>query len=83
LARIASDINQRHLQTVVLNAIEQHARDHRRRLDELQDLIARADNVKICDDLKMWFIGHVVGEEAQVKTILQSTYHLSEAAILA
>ena len=78
LARVASDIAQRHLQTVVRLAIERHAREHRRRLDQLHRLVARPDHLEIGDELKAWFIGHVVGEEAQIKTILQSTYHLGE-----
>jgi hemerythrin-like metal-binding protein len=78
LTRVASEIAQQHLQTVVRLAIERHAREHRQRLDGLHRLVARPGHLEICDELKVWFIGHVIGEEAQVKTILQSTFHLGE-----
>jgi hemerythrin-like metal-binding protein len=80
LARIAAKIDQKHLQTVVRLAIEQHAREHRRQLDKLQDMVMRTDDHEICESLKSWFVDHVVREDAQVKTILQSTSHMLEAS---
>jgi hemerythrin-like metal-binding protein len=79
LARVASEIGQQQLRAMVRIAIQQHAREHRQRLDELQRLVARPDHLKFCDELKTWFVGHMVREEAQVKTILQSAYRLGEA----
>ena len=77
LARIAAEISQRHLQTEVWLAIEQHARQHRQQLDKLQDLVACTDDHEICEMLKLWYVEHVVREEAEVKAILQSTSHKS------
>ncbi len=76
LARVATGIDRQHLSTVVRYAIDQHAREHRRELEELHELNKRADDLKTCDALKTWFVTHAVGYEAQVKTILQSSNHL-------
>jgi hypothetical protein len=73
-------IDQKHLQTVVRLAIEQHAREHRRQLDKLQDLVACIDDHEICEKLKLWFVDHVVREDDQVKSILQSSSHMVEAS---
>ena len=85
LAKVASEINQHHLRTVVQTAIEQHRRSHRwelNRLDELAQRLraskTRSDDVRLCDELKTWFVNHTIGQESQVKTILQSTRHLGE-----
>ena len=79
LARIASEIDHQHLQTVVRGAIEQHAREHRHRLQELRKQPTEcADVFGFCEELKTWFVNYAVGCEAKVKTILQSTHHLSE-----
>jgi len=80
LARIGSEVAQQHLRTVVRLAAEQHAREHRQRLNELHHLVMRRGHLTICDELTTWFIGHAVWEEAQVKTILQTTDHLGEAS---
>lgn len=80
LARIAAEIDQRHLQTVVRHAIGQHAWAHRRELDMLQDLVGCTDNRELCEKLKSWFVYHVIREDAQVKTILQSTSHMAAAS---
>ena len=85
LHQIEVEIDQHHLQTVVHIAIEDHARSHRRSLDALHRLMERArgasagDDTRICQELKSWFVDHAIRQEAQVKTILQSTRHLSEA----
>lgn len=80
LAQIASEIDHQHLQTVVRIAIEQHTREHRRRLDELQKKsITRSDTLKLGEELKAWFVNHAIGCEAKVKAILQSTHHIGEA----
>ncbi len=83
LTRIASEIDQQHLKTVMRNAIEQDTREHRRQLEELRELnklqessTIRNGDLKLCDALKTWFVTHAVGYEAQVKTILQSSHHL-------
>ena len=85
LARIASEIDQQHLHTVVQSAVEQHARMHRWELYKLHKLVENARASKgqlqhptLCDNLKTWFIDHAVGPEAQVKTILQSTHHFDQ-----
>lgn len=85
MARIASEIDQHQLRTVVQIAIEQHARAHHRELDTLNKVAASlrsskrlTDELKVCDELKTWFVDHVIGPEAQVKTILQSTRHLDQ-----
>jgi len=85
LHRIESEIEQQHLRTVIHNAIEEHARAHRLGLDALVRLVERAraarsceGSAAVCHELKSWFVEHAVGEEAQVKTILQSTRHLAE-----
>jgi len=84
LHRIEVEIDLHHLQTVVHIAIEDHARSHRRSLDALHRLMERArgasagDGPRLCQELKSWFVDHAIGQEAQVKTILQSTRHLSE-----
>ena len=85
LAQVASEINQHHLRTVVQTAIELHSRSHHRELNKLDELTeklraskARSESIKLCDELKTWFIDHTVGQETQVKTILQSTRHLGE-----
>jgi len=85
LHQIEVEIDQHHLQTVVHIAIEDHARSHRRSLDALHRLMEKArganagDGPRLCQELKSWFVDHAIGQEAQVKTILQSTRHLSEA----
>lgn len=78
LARIATGIDQKHLYTVVRYAIAQHAREHHRYLDDLQDLVGCTDDHALCEKLKAWFVDRVVRDDAQVKTILQSTSHLGE-----
>ena len=80
LARIGAGIDHRHLHTVVRYAIERHAREHRRKLDELRDLVESTDDREAGEKLKSWFVHHVIREDAQVKTILQSTSHLVEAS---
>ncbi len=82
LRRIVTEIEQNHLRTVVHIAIEDHTRSHRLGLAALKRLIERwrhatARNGETpCPELKSWFVDHAVEEEAQVKTILQSTRHL-------
>lgn len=85
LHQIEVGIEQRHLQTVVHAAIEEHVRSHRHGLEALHKLVERwrassldGDDAKLCDELKSWFIAHAIGQETQVKTILQSTRHLSD-----
>jgi hypothetical protein len=49
-------------------AIELHTREHRRRLDELQKKsITRSGTLKLCEELKAWFVNHAIGCEAKVK----------------
>ena len=79
LARIAAEISQKHLQAEVWLAIEQHVRQHRRQLDKLQGLVACTDDREICEMLKLWYVEHVVREDAEVKAILQSS-HVVDAA---
>jgi|SRR5579859_6554957 len=79
LARIAAEIDQKHLQTVVRLAIAQHASAHHEDLNKLQGLAAGTDNYEICEELKSWFVDHAIREDAQVKTILQATSHVVEA----
>jgi len=85
LHRIETEIEQSHLRTVVHTAIEDHACSHRLGLDHLHKLVEKARAVGvggwtgICDEVKSWFVDHSIGEEAQVKTILQSTRHFAES----
>jgi hemerythrin-like metal-binding protein len=85
LHAIGSEIDQHHLQTVVRTAIEQHAQEHQRCLGALHKLVDKwrttsdGEGSMLCDKLKSWFIGHAVGSESQIKTILQSTRHLSDS----
>ncbi len=84
LHRIETEITQNHLRTVVHIAIDDHARSHRLGLDALHRLVEKWRSASAghgpapCDQLRSWFVEHAVGEEAQVKTILQSTRRLAE-----
>lgn len=79
LARIAAEISQKHLQAEVWLAIEHHVRQHRRQLNKLQGFVACTDDREICEMLKLWYVEHVVREDAEVKAILQSS-HLVDAS---
>jgi hemerythrin-like metal-binding protein len=84
LHRIETEIEQNHLRTVVHIAIEEHARSHQLGLAALHRLAEKwrqataGNGATPCHELKSWFVDHAIGEEAQVKTILQSTRHLAE-----
>ncbi len=83
LHRIEAEIKLHHLQTVVQIAIAEHERDHQSSLKELYTIVDNArissagDDARLCKNLQAWFISHTVGQEVQVRTILQSTSHLA------
>jgi len=83
LVKVATEIDQHHLRTTVLTAIEAHADEHGRGLEALREIVEKsraarvhADELKHCEEMKAWFIDHTIGYETQVKTILQSSRHL-------
>lgn len=84
LHRIETEIEQNHLRTVVHIAIEDHARSHQLGLAALHRLVEKwrqataGNGATPCHELKSWFVDHAIGQEAQVKTILQSTRHLAD-----
>ena len=67
------------LREMLAAAKVEHAAEHRKKQDELQDISRRvpycdtaAARTKLCEDLTAWFVDHAIADDASLKTILQS-----------
>lgn len=81
LQELKSDQRKRRpwLAAILTAAIQEHAADHDRMLERLWSIADRALSaqeptawVDSCEDLKIWFVDHVLQYESQVKTVFQS-----------
>jgi hemerythrin len=81
LQELKSDQRKRRpwLAAILTAAIQEHAADHDRMLERLWSIVARAMSaqeltvwVDSCDDLRTWFVDHVLQYESEIKTVFQS-----------
>jgi hemerythrin len=81
LQELKSDQRKRRpwLAAILTAAIREHAADHDRMLEWLWSIADRALSaeeptawIDCCEDLKIWFVDHVLQYESQVKTVFQS-----------